>query len=162
LSVAPPVDGGLEERFRSLVAGVLPRPVKVGFVVDSAHKAVLQHMVLKLEADLKVNGTHTAAVGAAKQEFFFSVALVISSRCSCCSVVMCPPSPLKAAEEMVRSLREHGASKGGLGDAGGGNAESGGGGGKGGRVTLVQRQEELRKKQVGCRVRTLTHMKRAF
>jgi hypothetical protein len=37
-----------EASFRALVAAVLPRPVKVGFVVDSEHKAVLQHRLRKV------------------------------------------------------------------------------------------------------------------
>ena len=37
-----------EESFRSLVAAVLPRPVKIGFLVDSEHRAVLQNRLRKV------------------------------------------------------------------------------------------------------------------
>jgi hypothetical protein len=39
-----------EDSFRSLVAAVLPRPVKIDFLVDSEHKAVLQHRLRKVRA----------------------------------------------------------------------------------------------------------------
>jgi hypothetical protein len=46
-------EAAAEDTFRTMVGAALPRPVRLGFTVPAAHKAVLQQRVLKLEHDLR-------------------------------------------------------------------------------------------------------------